>query len=185
MQMSTNDPAFWVLVVVALSFVVIAVAMISVAVVVSRVARVVGNLERRVEPLIERVGALTEQVRYIAVQGRDVAEQVTLMSAHLSTASLHFSESMGLVKDEVRELKEVVGMSAEMAREKVELISRHIDQTQGQLATTTLFIQSKLVEPARELAAIMVGVRRGLEVLVAPAPKQINQTYGEDEMFIG
>jgi hypothetical protein len=31
----------------------------------------------------------------------------------------------------------------------------------------------------------MVGVRRGLEVLVAPTPKPIDQTYGEEEMFIG
>ena len=40
-------------------------------------------------------------------------------------------------------------------------------------------------EPARELAAILAGVRRGLEVLVAPAPNPINRSYGEDEMFIG
>jgi hypothetical protein len=31
----------------------------------------------------------------------------------------------------------------------------------------------------------MAGFRRGLEVLVAPTPKPINQIYGEDEMFIG
>jgi hypothetical protein len=46
-------------------------------------------------------------------------------------------------------------------------------------------VQSKVIEPAREIAAIMAGLRRGLEVLVAPMPKPINQTYGEDEMFIG
>jgi hypothetical protein len=50
---------------------------------------------------------------------------------------------------------------------------------------TTVFIQSKLVAPAREMAAIMAGVRRGLEVLVAPSPKSIDQTYAEEEMFIG
>jgi hypothetical protein len=48
-----------------------------------------------------------------------------------------------------------------------------------------MFIHSKLVEPARELAAILAGVRRGLEVLAAPAPKQIDETYGEEELFIG
>ena len=53
------------------------------------------------------------------------------------------------------------------------------------MITTTDFIQSKVIEPARELAAIMSGFRRGLEVLFAPMPKPINQTYGEDEMFIG
>ena len=48
-----------------------------------------------------------------------------------------------------------------------------------------LVIQSKVIESARELAAIMSGFRRGLEVLLAPAPRPISQTYGEDEMFIG
>lgn len=183
--MSTNDPAFWVMIVVAVSFIVIAVAMVAIAVVVSRAARTVNNLERKVEPLIARVGTLTEQVQQIAVQGKDVAEQVSLMSGYLSTATMHFSESMLLVKDEVRELRQIVGMSAETARDKVEVISRNIDQTQRQFFATTTFIQTKLVEPAREIAAIMAGVRRGLEVLLAPAPKQIDQTYGEEEMFIG
>jgi hypothetical protein len=67
----------------------------------------------------------------------------------------------------------------------VELVSRTIDNTHRQIASTTDFIQKKVIEPARELAAIMAGFRRGLEVLVAPAPKPINQIYGEDEMFIG
>ena len=71
------------------------------------------------------------------------------------------------------------------ARNKVELVSNTIDRTHGQVVSTTDFIQRKVVEPARELAAIMSGFRRGLEVLVAPIPKPINQTYGDDEMFIG
>ena len=185
LQMRTDDPAFWVLVIVAVSFVVIAVAMVVIAVVVSRVARAVGNVERRVGPLMERVGALAEQVRVIAVQGKEVAEQVTVMSGHLSTATMYLSESMALVHDEVRDLKEVVGLSTETARAKVEMISRSIDETHGQLVTTTNFITSKIVNPAREIAAIMAGVKRGLEVLLAPAPKQIDQSYGEEEMFIG
>jgi hypothetical protein len=107
------------------------------------------------------------------------------MSGHLSTATMHFSESMAMVKDEVRELKQLVGRSAEMAREKVELMSRTFDETHREISQTTTFVHSKIVEPAREIAAIMAGVRRGLEVLVAPPPKRINETYGEDELFIG
>lgn len=185
LQMSASDPAFWVLVIVAVSFVVIAAAMVFIAVVVSRVARTVRNVEGKVEPLLARVGALAEQVTVIAAQGKEVAEQVTVMSGHLSTATMHFSESMALVRDELRDLKEVVGLSTETARAKVEMISRSIDETHGQLVTTTNFITSKIVNPAREIAAIMAGVRRGLEVLLAPAPKQINETYAEEEMFIG
>ena len=185
LQMSTNDPAFWVLVVVAVSFVVIAVAAVVMAVVAGRVVRAVSNVERKVEPLVERMHGLAEQVRLIAAQGREVAEQVTVMSGHLATATMHFSESMSIVRDEVRELKQIVGLSAETARDKVEMISRSIDQTHTQLVATTDLIGARIVKPAREIAAIMAGVRRGLEVLVAPTPKQIDQTYAEDELFIG
>jgi hypothetical protein len=185
LQLSTNDPAFWVLVVVAVSFVVIAAAMVSVAVLVGRAVRAVRSVESRVGPLVERVGALAEQAQAIAAQGREVAEQVAVMSGHLSTATLHFSESMALIRGEVAELKEVVGLSAETARDKIEKISRSIDETHGRLMVTTNYVTSRIINPAREIAAIMAGVRRGLEVMLAPTPKQINESYAEEEMFIG
>ncbi|MFL6335759.1 MAG: hypothetical protein ACJ754_20810 [Pyrinomonadaceae bacterium] len=189
LQLNTNDPAYWVLVIVAVSFAVIALAAITVAVVVAvlaaRAVRVVRTVETKISPLVERVGALAEQAQAIAAQGREVADQVTVMSGHISTATLHFSESMALIRGEVAELKEVVGLSADTARDKIEKISRSIDETHGQLVVTTNYVTSRIINPAREIAAIMAGVRRGLEVLLAPAPKQINESYAEEEMFIG
>ncbi len=64
--------------------------------------------------------------------------------------------------------------TAHVAKDKVELVSRAIDTTHERVMDTTEFIQRKVIEPARELAAILAGVRRGLEVLVAPAPSPIN-----------
>ncbi|HEY6119563.1 MAG TPA: hypothetical protein VIV66_06375 [Pyrinomonadaceae bacterium] len=185
LQMSPQDPMFWVMVVIALSFIVIAVAMVSIAVLTSRAVKSVGRLEQKLEPLVDRVTVLSEQGKQIAVQGKFIAEQFNAMASHLSTATLHFSEALGIIKGEIAELKDVVDEAAFEARDKVEMVSRTIDRTHLQVAQTTDFIQTKVIEPARELGAIMAGFRRGLEVLVAPAPKPINQTYAEDEMFIG
>jgi uncharacterized protein YoxC len=184
-QMSLNDPMFWVMVVIALSFIVMAIAMVAIAVFVNRAVKSVGKLEDKMEPLIERVTVMSEQGKLIAMQGKQIAEQFNAVSGHLSTATMHFSESLAIIKGEVAELKLLVSDTAVEARDKVELVSRTIDRTQRQVASTTDFIQHKVIEPARELAAIMAGFRRGLEVLVAPMPKPINQTYAEDEMFIG
>ena len=183
--MNTSDPMFWVMAIVALSFIIIAAAMVAIAVFVSRAVKSVNRLEQKIEPLIDRVTVMSEQGRQIAVQGKLIAEQFTAVSGHLSTATSNLSESLAIIKDEVGELRVLVSETAHDARDKVELVSRTIDRTQVQVASTTDFIQRKVVEPARELAAIMAGFRRGLEVLVAPIPKPINQTYGEDEMFIG
>ena len=185
LQMSTNDPMFWIMVIIAASFLVIAIAMVAIAVFVNRAVKSVNRVEQRLEPLMERVTAMSEQGKQIAVQGKLIAEQFTAVSGHLSTATLHVSETLGIVRAEIGELRQLVSETAVEARDKVELVSRTIDRTQKQVALTTDFIQMKVIEPAREVAAIMAGFRRGLEVLVAPMPKPINQTYAEDEMFIG
>jgi len=185
LQMSTRDPMFWVMVIIAASFIVIAIAMVAIATFVSRAVKSVNRMESKMEPLLERVTAMSEQGKQIAVQGKLIAEQFSAVSGHLSTATQHFSESLAIIKSEIVELRALVSDTAVEARDKVELVSRTIDRTQKQVALTTDFVQSKVIEPARELAAIMAGFRRGLEVLVAPMPKPINQTYGEDEMFIG
>ena len=181
--MSTRDPMFWVMVVVAASFIVIAIAMVAIAVFVNRAVKSAGRLEQKMEPLMERVTLMSEQGKLIAIQGKLIAEQFSAVSGHLSTATMHFSESLAIIKGEVAEL--LVSDTAVEARDKVELVSRTIERTHRQVTATTDFVQSRVIEPARELAAIMAGFRRGLEVLVAPVPKPINQTYGEDEMFIG
>jgi len=78
-----------------------------------------------------------------------------------------------------------MGSTALVARDKVEMVSQTIDRTHGQVVDTTEFVQQKIVVPAREIAAIMAGVRKALEVLFAPSPKQIDRVYTEDELFIG
>lgn len=183
--MNTHDPMFWIMVIIAASFFVIALAMIFMAVFVSRAVQSVNRLEQKFEPLLERLTVVSEEGKQIAVQGKQIAEQFNAVAGHISTATMHFSDSLAIIKSEVAELKELVSETAVEAHDKVELVSQTIDRTNHQIITTTDFIQSKVIEPARELAAIMSGFRRGLEVLIAPTPKPVNQIYGEDEMFIG
>jgi uncharacterized protein YoxC len=184
-QIRMDDPLFWILVVIAISFVAMAISIVAIARVVARIVGTVKRLEEKVEPLVEKVTVLSEQGKQIAAQGKEMAEQFNIVAVHISTATHHLAESASLIEDEVRELKLLVDETAVTARNKVALVSRTIDQTHAQVSATTEFIRDKVIEPAREVAAIMAGVRRGLEVLLAPAPKPIHQTYADEEMFIG
>lgn len=179
--MTLENPQFWMMIasiVIAICFIVMAIALIAIAVTVRRVVTTVRNVEERVDPLITKVNVIGEQGKQISMQFNEISE-------NLSTATKYFAESAGLVREEVAELKLLVGQTAIVAKDKVELVSDTIDRTQLQVVNTTDFIQKKVVEPAREIAAVMAGVRKGLEVLFAPAPKQIDRVYMEDEMFIG
>ncbi len=179
--MNAGEPVFWIMIasiVIAICFIVMAVALIAIALIVKKVIEKVSRVEEKIEPLLTQVNA-------ISVQGKEISVQFTEISNNLSTATKYFSESAGLIRAEVAELKQLVGETAVVAKDKVQLVSQTIERTQLQVTTTTDFIQAKVVEPARELAAIMAGVRKGLEVLLAPAPKQIDRVYMDDEMFIG
>lgn len=179
--MNANEPLFWMMIssiVIAVCFIVMAIALIAIALTAKKVISTVSRVEEKIEPLMSKVNA-------IGVQGEEISKQFTEISGNLSVATKYFSESVGLIREEIAELKTVVGMTAVEAKQKVALVSQTIDRTQKQVVTTTDFIQEKVVVPAREIAAIMAGVRRGLEVLFAPSPKQIDRAYMDDEMFIG
>ncbi len=179
--MNASEPVFWIMIasiVIAVCFIVMAIALVTIALIVKKVIDTASRVEEKVEPLLAQVNA-------ISVQGKEISVQFTEISTNLSSATKYFSESAGLIREEVAELKQLVGQTAIVARDKVELVSQTIDRTQMQVATTTDFIQAKVVEPAREIAAVMAGVRKGLEVLFAPTPKQIDRVYTEDELFIG
>ncbi|MBP9664049.1 MAG: hypothetical protein KBD94_05465 [Pyrinomonadaceae bacterium] len=179
--MNTADPQFWQMVssiVIAVCFVFMAIALLWIALTVRKVVATVKNVEERVEPLLYKIDL-------ISAQGREMSVHFTEVSANLSTATKHLAESTQLIKEEVAELKLLVSETAFTAKDKVEMVSRSIDRTHDQVLDTTQFVQQKIVVPAREIAAIMAGVKKGLEVLFAPAPKQIDRVYEEDEMFIG
>lgn len=179
--MNSNDPQFWMMIasiVIAVTFIFMAVSLIAIAITVRRVVKTVQNIEERVDPLISKVDA-------ISAQGREISVHFTEISSNLSTATRHLADSTELIKEEVAELRALVGETALTAKDKVEMVSRTIDRTHSQVTDTTEFVNQKIVVPAREIAAIMAGVKRGLEVLFAPSPKQIDRVYVEDEMFIG
>lgn len=179
--MSPNDPQFWTMIftfVVAICFIAMAIAVAGIALTVRRVTATVRNVETRIEPLIEKLNL-------ISVQGKEISVGFNEVTANLSTATRYLAESTELIKQEVQDLRQIVNSTALTARDKVELVSRTIDRTQMQVVDTTDFVQAKIVEPAREIAAIMAGVKKGLEVLFAPSPKQIDRVYVEEEMFIG
>lgn len=179
--MNVNEPQFWMMIssiVIAITFIVMAISLIAIAMTVRRVVATVKNLEAKVEPLITKVDA-------ISLQGKAISVQFTDISTNLATATKHLAESTELIKEEVTELRHIVNHTALAARDKVDMVSRSIDRTHDQVTSTTEFVNQKIVVPAREIAAVMAGVKKGLEVLFAPAPKQIDRVYVDDEMFIG
>ena len=95
--------------------------------------------------------------------------QFSEFATNLATATKQLAESTEAGRDEVSELRTIVSSTALVARDKVEMVSNSIDRTHSQLIDTTEFVSKRIVVPAREIAAVMAGVRKGLEVRFATA----------------
>lgn len=166
------------MIVIAVCFVVMGIALIAIGLTVRKITASVKRLEEHSVPLVDKLNAIT-------IQGREMSIHFNEVAGNLSTATRYLAESTELIKDEVADLRQIVSSTALVARDKVEMVSQTIDRTQLQVTNTTDFVQEKIVVPAREIAAVMAGVKKGLEVLFAPSPKQIDRVYVEEEMFIG
>lgn len=179
--MNPSDHQFWTTlaaIVIAVCFVVMALALTFAAVMVRRISTAASRLENRLEPVISKLNGFT-------AQSKEISAGFSEVSANLSSASRNLAESTDLIRQEIGDLRVIVNSTALAARDRVELVGQTIDRTKLQVADTADFVQARIVEPAREIAAIMAGVRKGLEVLFAPAPKQIDRVYVDDELFIG
>ena len=179
--MGSGDVQFWLMIsslVTALCFVFMAGSLVAIALYVKKDLSSVKKLEEEIRPLISKVSAISDQ-------GKEISIQFTEISSNLSTASKYFAESAQIIRDEVAELKVIVSEGAVVARDKVEMVGKTIERTNMQVIATTDFSEAKVVEPAREIAAVMAGIRRGLEVLFAPSPKDADKAYTDDDMFIG
>jgi uncharacterized protein YoxC len=143
--MNANEPLFWMMIssiVIAVCFIVMAIALIAIALTVKKVIATVSRVEEKIEPLMSKVN-------HIGAQGEAISKQFTEISGNLSVATKYFSESAGLIREEIAELKTVVGMTAIEAKQKVALVSQTIDRTQKQVVTTTDFIQESRRSGAR------------------------------------
>lgn len=179
--MNTTDPQFWTMIstiIIAICFIVMAVAMVAIALTAKKVTASANRVEERLDPLIDKLNQ-------ISVQGKEISVSFNEVTANLSTATRYLAESTELIKEEVIDLRQIVNSTALTARDKVEMVSKTIDRTHMQVTSTTDFVQEKIVQPAREIAAVMAGVKKGLEVLFAPPPKQIDRVYVDEELFIG
>jgi hypothetical protein len=179
--MNPQEPEFWTMVssiVIAICFIVMAIALIVIAVYARKGVKTANRVQEQVKPLLTKVDA-------IGLQAKEMSVQFTDVSSNLNLASKNFAESTGLITEQVAELRQLVGSTAIVAKDKVDMVSKSIDKTHDQVLDTTQFVQKRIVVPAQEIAAVMAGVKKGLEVLFAPRPKQIDRAYTDDELFIG
>jgi hypothetical protein len=155
-------------------------------------------LFKRVVAAIERTNELQTHAKYLLDNTEPVLKMAQGVMAELKEAGGYFSQGAQhlsaiaeMAKDEVAEVKHLLGDTTSIARREVERAREKMDKVQDTLATATdqfaratAMVQHSVLEPAREFSYVMFGLRRAIEVLFSGSRLPVNRAYQDEELFI-
>jgi uncharacterized protein YoxC len=206
---SVDQRTFYIVVtvgtaVITLSFIIQMFMMIGIARAVKRLTLLAEGLQKKVEPiiaraepLIARVEPLVDQVQgtitnvrgavdKITTQAQETFEKVTVetraIAAAVSTSSREIAQ---LAQRQAEQVSTTVEMATTTLQRQIVEIDGLLTRTQDRIEGTTVEVQTSVLQPMRELSALLVGLRRTVEMLFGRGRKPIDQAYQDEEMFIG
>jgi len=154
------------------------VALYYIFVVVKKLDAKVADTQTRLIPLItqsqETLAKTTKVVDEVSLEVRACMAAVTATTTELSRVTL----------EQANEITTFIGDATSSARYQIGRLERVVSTTTDRIEETSLAVQGGILRPVREVSAIIIAVKRALEVLFHSERKEINQAYSDEEMFI-
>jgi hypothetical protein len=155
-------------------------------------------LTKRVVSVIERTGELQARAEYllnntepVLKMAQGVMSELKEAGGYFAQGAQHLSAIAEMAKDEVAEVKHLLGDTTAIARREIDRAREKVDKVQNtltvatdQFARTTAMVQQSVLEPAREFSYVMFGLRRAVDVLFAGRRLPVNRAYQDEELFI-
>lgn len=168
---------------------------------VAQVMTTVTELQKSAKDLSETVAVVSTEVRAVSSAVSVSAEKISLIAADsaqeiselIRVTSIEIkalvANTSGEVQDLVQvtsgEVRTIVSSSRQSATSAVDRMDLMVERTALRVEETGDYIQSQVLDPVREVSAIVVGIKVALEMLIGlPHRKQIDQAYSEEELFI-
>jgi hypothetical protein len=195
------DPVFKTLievatVVIALSFFIQAIAFLLIYARMKKLTSVATAMQAKAEPLIEKAGPVIDQVQTtvvtvrgavdkISLQAKDTFEKVSLESRAVAAAvSASSQEIAHLARQQAQQISATIDHTTSTLQRQVSELDRLLSRTNHRIEETTIEVQATVLEPVREISALLIGLKRTLDALFGRERKQIDKAYQDEEMFI-
>ncbi|HEX5736400.1 MAG TPA: hypothetical protein VF131_26455 [Blastocatellia bacterium] len=190
-------------VIITLSFIIQAAMFIFINSSIKKITAVATSVQAKVEPIIvkaepiiDKVSPVIDQVQATITNAKGTVDRISTQAAEtfdklsvetravaaaISTTSL---EITNLTKHQVEQLSLVIDQTTAAIQRQLVQIDQLLTRTQDRVEYTTIEVQTTVLEPVREVSALLVGLRRTLDVLFGRDRKQIDQAYQDEELFI-
>ncbi len=183
-------------VVIALSFFAQAIAFLLIYVKVKKLTLVATEMQARAEPLIEKAGPVLDQAQItiatvkeavdkITAQARETFDKLSVETRAVAAAvSASSQEIAALAREQAQQISATIDQTTATLQRQVAELDHLLSRTGNRIESTTIEVQTTVLEPIREVSALLAGLKRTIDALFRRDRKQIDQAYQDEEMFI-
>ncbi|MCS6883858.1 MAG: hypothetical protein RMM17_09295 [Acidobacteriota bacterium] len=134
---------------------------------------------------IEETRQVISLAKDSAALARDAAavlrvETESCLAAFKATAS----ELTNMTKEEAELMRQTLADVRKRALLHIDRMDAIVGRTTDRIDETVAMVQTGIIRPVHEIAAILAGIQTFLEVLFAQERKTIDKAYQDEEMFI-
>jgi len=182
--------------VIVLSFIVQAAMLMFIYGAIKRLTGIAASIQAKVEPVIAKAGPVMDQVQNavstvtgsvekISAQAKDTFDKITIETRAVAAAvSASSQEITKMALHQADQLSHTLDYTTSTVQRQVTELDGLLVRTQERFEDTTLEVQATVLQPMRELSALLVGLRRILETLFGRHRKSIDRAYQDEELFI-
>lgn len=183
-------------VVIVLSFIVQTAMFMFIYGAIKKLTAIAASVQAKAEPLIAKTGPVIDQVQgtiatvkvsvdRISTQTKEAFDKITVETRAIAAAvSTSSQEIARLAQHQAEQLSQTLDYTNSTMQRQVSELDSMLLRTQDRFEDTTREVQSTVLQPMREISAMLVGLRRILETLFSRNRKPIDQAYQDEELFI-
>jgi prophage DNA circulation protein len=154
--------------------------------IIAKVEPIIAKVEPVIDQVQSTIATVKGTVEKISAQAKESFEKVTVETRAIAAAvSASSQEIAGIARHQADQISATLDFATSTLQHKVVELDDLLTRTQGRIEDTTIEVQTTVLQPMREVSALLVGLRRTIETLFGRDRKQINQAYQDEEMFIG
>ena len=182
--------------VIVLSFIIQAAMFMFIYGAIKRLTGIAASVQAKAEPLIAKASPVIDQVQVtvetvkdsvekISSQAKEAIDKVTIETRAVAAAVSTSSQEIALIaRHQAEQLSQTLDYTTGTVQRQVSEIDALLVRTQDRFEDTTREVQATVLQPMRELSAMLVGLRRIIETLFGRHKKPIDQAYQDEELFI-
>lgn len=168
---------------------------------IGKIQETVGDLQKTIAHVTETTNQLSTEVRAVSTAVTTSAERITAVATESAeevrglviATSADIKALVAATSDQVRslvststtEIQSIVSASSDTAHGSLQRVDLAVERTVSRFEETGEYVQTQVLNPVREVAAIVKGIKAALETLFGyPDRKTIDQAYQDEELFI-